>query len=305
MTRFCMILIVVLAMMAAAASVQAQNPFLARKTTAQPPGPVIAAPDGMMMKITLWQQMIRAKMAGLIHQAREENRLAPLAVFLAMAFAYGMLHAAGPGHGKAVAMSFMLSQRATLGRGLLFGFLIAAFHGLSGAVLVMGLQTILQNSVSGTLEKVSLVTQTVSYALIVLLGLGTLFQNGYALFFRATDCNGASKTEIRASQNRGPKMGLLVWAASVGMVPCPGVVMVMLFCLSMGMLPLGLLSAVFISLGMAMTISVVVTGVVAGRGASLKFLSGPKSNVAEKVFGLISGMAVASLGLIFLFAVTG
>ena len=56
-------------------------------------------------------------MAALIRQAKTENRIMPLMVVILMAFGYGALHAAGPGHGKAVAVSFMLSRNATLGGG--------------------------------------------------------------------------------------------------------------------------------------------------------------------------------------------
>ena len=51
------------------------------------------------------------------------------------------------------------------------------------------------------------------------------------------------------------RKGVLPWAVAVGLVPCPAVVMVMLFCLSMDVVILGLLLAVCISIGMATTIS--------------------------------------------------
>ena len=62
-------------------------------------------------------------------------------------------------------------------------------------------------------------------------------------------------------ETKGSRKGLVPWALAVGLVPCPAVVMVMLFCLSMDALALGLVLAVFISLGMALTISGVVIAV--------------------------------------------
>ena len=273
MTRSLAILLTALVILGASTMPVSGNPFTGggRPEPTPAPPPAVAAPGGLLVKVALWQQALRAEMAGRIRQARSENSLAPLAVVLVFAFVYGMLHAAGPGHGKAVAMSFMLSQSASLGRGLFFGTLIAVFHGLSGALLVVVLRFAIHSAVTGPLAEVSRVTQTVSYGLIVLLGFGLLVRHGYALLD-----GGIKGAAAKGGQNPRPagrsdsRKSLVFWAFGVGMVPCPGVVMVMLFCLSLGMSGLGLLSALFISLGMAVTLSFVVLAVVVvGRGASL------------------------------------
>jgi len=94
-------------------------------------------------------------------------------------------------------------------------------------------------------------------------------------------------------------------AVAVGLVPCPGVVMVMLFCLSMDMLTLGLLLAVFISLGMATTISFVVIAVVIGKGISFLTFSTKRTERIESIIGVVSGLAVTALGVLFLTTAIG
>ena len=66
------------------------------------------------------------------------------------------------------------------------------------------------------------------------------------------------------------------------------------------MLGLGLGLAVCISLGMATTISLVVVSVVLGRGLSLRSVSEKRIAAVEKVLGVVSGMAITALGLLFL-----
>ncbi|MBW2368892.1 MAG: hypothetical protein JRH15_13510 [Deltaproteobacteria bacterium] len=96
------------------------------------------------------------------------------------------------------------------------------------------------------------------------------------------------------------RKGLLPWAMAVGLVPCPAVVMVMLFCLSMDATILGLLMASCISLGMALTISLVITAVGMGKTMVLTTVSSRYGNKVESVIRILSGTAIAVFGTIFL-----
>ncbi len=237
------------------------NPFTSKPET-QHKAPEPLFKSQIFVQIIQWQHKLKQKMSDLIRVAKSEGHFKPLIFLFGLAFAYGVIHAAGPGHGKVVAMSFVLSHRATLLNGLIFGLCFALIHALSGAVGVVGLRYIIERSVSETLASVTNVTQIVSFGLITLLGLGVLIKHGYKLFF-------ASATHRKTSSADVPRKGVLPWAAAVGLVPCPAVVMVMLFCLTMDVVILGLLLAIFISLGMATTISVVVTTISLGKAGVL------------------------------------
>ena len=271
-----------------------RNPFMAEK------GPervseTQAPQHSFLLKITLWQQQLKRKMAALIRQAETEKRIMPLMLVILMAFGYGALHAAGPGHGKAVAMSFMLSRNVTLGGGLLFGALIALFHGLSGILCVLGLRYIFQKGILGGLGSVSHITQMVSFCLIALLGLAIVIKNSYCFFSGNETPRSVENGPSKAGQKR-----FLPWALAVGLVPCPGVVMVLLFCLSMDAFMRGLLLGVIISLGMAATICLVIVAVVLGKDFSLKFVSERRVVKVEQCLGILSGVAVTTSGVLFL-----
>ncbi len=279
----------------AASPVLSQNPFTGKDHKA--PSVNTAAPSlsqSFLTKITLWQLKLKQKIAGLIRRARTEHSLKPLAALLLIAFTYGLLHAAGPGHGKAVAASYTLSRRQSLAGGLLFGNLIALSHGLSGALLVLLLRFVLESRVMSSLNNVSRTTRLISYALIALLGIGIMGHTLWEHFKKAQPIPPASAK---------PSGSLITTALAVGMVPCPGIVMIMLFCLSMNMLGLGLLLAAFMSAGMAMTISLVVIVTLSFRKVSLQALSGRRqwADRFELALELISGLLMTLLGLLFFY----
>jgi ABC-type nickel/cobalt efflux system permease component RcnA len=63
----------------------------------------------------------------------------PLSAALLLAgisFLYGVVHAAGPGHGKAVISSYVLADGRTVRRGVLLSFLAAGVQALSAVALV-------------------------------------------------------------------------------------------------------------------------------------------------------------------------
>ena len=280
-----------------AAPVPAQNPFTAKPATRQKalPPPI---ENPFFVKTIVWQHQLKQKMADLVRTTRTAEDIRPLLFLMGLAFCYGAIHAAGPGHGKFVAISYMLSHKASVANGLLFGTLTAFFHGFSGAVGVLGLRCIIRMGVGETLGSVTSVTQVISFGLIALLGLGLLLANGRRLFFRPA--SGSAAPPAPASGR-----GLLPWALAIGLVPCPAVVMVMLFCLSMEVLPLGLILAACISLGMAATISLAVVTVVVGRDTALRTLSKNRAETIERILGLVSGLAVTLFGTVFLLAAIG
>ncbi|MCD6534782.1 MAG: hypothetical protein J7L25_12045 [Deltaproteobacteria bacterium] len=313
MARLLFFLLILFPLLCGSVVVEAQNPFLSPKSSPQSasknfqPVPQSSAPQSSFLtKITFCQLQLKEKMTVLVRRVKTTESLAPWLTLLLIAFIYGALHAAGPGHGKAVAISFISSRKASLGSGLLFGSMIAFCHGFSGIICVLGIYYFLEGGISGSLGTVSHITQTVSYSLIALLGFGIFVKSSYSLLSKSK-----SKSEPRLEADSGAarapakytkesKLALILCAVTVGVVPCPGVIMVLLFCLSLNMLGLGLWLAVFISLGMATTISLVVVSVVFGRGLSLRSVSEKRIATVEKVFGVVSGMAITALGLLFL-----
>jgi nickel/cobalt transporter (NicO) family protein len=96
---------------------------------------------------------------------------------LGISFAYGVFHAAGPGHGKAVISSYLVANEETARRGIALSFLSAMLQSLV-AVAVVGIGAWLLGATARTLCSAERVIEIVSYGLIALLGLMLVFTKG-------------------------------------------------------------------------------------------------------------------------------
>jgi ABC-type nickel/cobalt efflux system permease component RcnA len=272
----------------------ANNPFASGHS--RPESPVVEASPGfsnpVITRMVMLQHSLKQKITQKVRQAKAEKSIKPLFALVLLSFSYGVLHAAGPGHGKAVATSYLFSRGRRLGNGLLLGNLIALFHALSAVILVVVLREILDVSITGSLDKTSLVMQKISYALIATMGTGLLIRN--VINWRKLRQQDTPVPEVPKRTN------ILAMAFFTGMVPCPGVVLIMLFTMSMDMVALGMVLSLATALGMGLTISAVVTVVLKGKTLTLGRLD-QRPGLAETVelsFELAGALMVTLLGLL-------
>ena len=96
---------------------------------------------------------------------------------LAISFAYGIFHAAGPGHGKAVISSYLVANRETARRGIVLSFASALMQSLV-AVVMVGICAWLLNATARTMCGAEKAIEIVSYALIAAFGLRLVWTKG-------------------------------------------------------------------------------------------------------------------------------
>ncbi len=274
----------------------AQNPFTTKPENQHAaPMPVIS--NKFFAKIIIWQHKLKTKMSSLVRQAELTGSVKPLLLLIMAAFAYGVIHAAGPGHGKAIALSYVLSQRPSYIQGLLFGNCMALLHGVSGIVFVLVIRFILKTNIVKNLETVTNITQIISYGIIACFGLGIFIHNIYKLIKKDNQKQNTNKTF------KTRKYTDFVFLAFVtGCIPCPGVVMVMLFTLSMDLITLGIILGITISIGMALTVSVFVLIVISGKIASITAISKNSkwTVIIEYGIEIFAGLLLMTLGILFL-----
>ena len=97
-----------------------------------------------------------------------------------MSFLYGIFHAAGPGHGKAVISSYVIANEETWTRGVVLSFASALLQALV-AVAIVGVAAALLNATAATMSRAVNAIEIVSYSLIILIGLRLLWVKGRAL----------------------------------------------------------------------------------------------------------------------------
>lgn len=88
---------------------------------------------------------------------------------LALSFAYGVVHAAGPGHGKAVVSSYLLATRQTLRNGVVLAF-IASLAQAAGAIALIVVASLVLHMTSVSMTLAAFKLEIVSDLLVVLLG---------------------------------------------------------------------------------------------------------------------------------------
>ena len=270
-----------------------QSPFRAKpgsnvQSTRDDPGLI----GSWLIKINLYQREINQRMSELGREVKQTGSLRPVLLLLGLSLLYGLLHAAGPGHGKAVALSYAVT-RGRLSAALAVGNLTAIVHGLSGITLVLMVKFILDARMSETLPDTTQGAQVISYGLVAFLGAILL---GRALWSWRAKNNQASQTK------RDVPPWLMALAA--GLIPCPGVVLIMLFFLAQDMLWLGVLMASAMSLGMAMTITAVAVAAYGSKSLSLRAasLSPVAGKWSMRITEAGAALALLVLGLLFLAA---
>jgi nickel/cobalt transporter (NicO) family protein len=190
---------------------------------------------------------------------REGQGSLPLVIGAGLAFLYGVLHALGPGHGKLVVVSYFLSREARIGRGLLMGLQIAIFHVISAIVVVALADLLLRRAFGGAPAEVAGV-RLFSYGLIASIGAVMLAQairrsqQRRAGIVVADGCCGAHVAHDHrpagAAREQMQQGGL---SLGVGLVPCTGAVLILLYAVANDMLFAGVLLAAAIAAGMAIT----------------------------------------------------
>lgn len=308
--KFLLFFLLICALIFTGSAMCTANPFTQKKNLAKNPGienptpkkpAVQKKPDskpGLMERIVLFQKIIKEKMTTLIRQAKTTGRKGPLLWVLAAAFAYGVVHSAGPGHGKAFALSYIAAVRPTLPRALAFGNILAASHGLSGLLLVLGVKLVLNVSVSGSLALVTRITQFTSYILVIILGL-FLFLGKLPVWENQEKKR--AKGDLCFNQKPTASVAPAVF---MGMIPCPGVVLAVLFCLSMDMTGFGIILAIAVTLGMSVTLSAVVLAAMAGKSLILTTLSRKPEFIqhAADVVEALAGLTLALISFLLLLA---
>jgi nickel/cobalt transporter (NicO) family protein len=288
---------------------------------------------------------------------------------MGIAFVYGVFHAAGPGHGKAVISSYLLANDETWRRGVALSFASALVQSLT-AILIVGVAAVLLGGTAKMMGQAVRVIEIVSYGLIVVLGARLLWVKGIGLIRAAAALRGEAvghdhnhdhhgvgcrhpchdshgeKVDKDSGQNglfqhrhdpghihcdtcdhdhphghdrepnvlpwghaHGPepqelggpdgwKRGLSAIVA-VGLRPCSGAIILLVFALSQGLLWAGVVAAFVMGLGTAITVAAIATLAVSAKTFARRFTT------TEAGYGgvVVRGLEVGAAGLILAFGI--
>jgi nickel/cobalt exporter len=265
---------------------------------AQPFGLNRGAPPSEVGGFTGWilgkQAEFYRMLSGLVRAAKADGSAAY--TLLGISFLYGVFHAAGPGHGKAVISSYLVANNETWRRGIVLSFASAILQAFT-AIAVVGVAAVLLGATAKAMGNTVRVIEIVSYTLIILIGLRLLWVKGRA-FLRALGRREGPHSHAQEhghhhhhhhdhdhdhdhdasawSHGHAPepselagvhwlKRGLTAIVA-VGLRPCSGAIIVLVFALAQGLFWIGVASTFVMGLGTAITVAAIATLAVGARG---------------------------------------
>lgn len=342
-----------------AALIVVAEPALAQFGAPRPAQPA-PPPDGLIGWVLAKQAEFYRQFSGLIRAAKQDGSAAW--TLLGLSFLYGMFHAAGPGHGKAVISSYIVANDETWWRGVVLSFASAFLQALV-AVALVGIAVALIGATSRAMQSAVYWIEVISYALIALIGARLVWTKGRGFLaslrtlapppeFAAaghphdhqdhahdhrqdahhrhgagdrhhthahhdhhhdhTHCTHDHVHDEHCGHNHGPtpdqlagpggwKRGLSAIFA-VGLRPCSGAILVLVFALAQGLFWIGAAATFVMGLGTAITVAAIATLAVGAKALAARLAGGRGGYglLAMRGVELAAAIAVLAFGVLLL-----
>ncbi len=288
------------------------NPFGAGPRPSAPPPPS----DGVMGWIFAKQAEFYRMLSSSLRAVKTDHTA--VAGLFGISFLYGVFHAAGPGHGKAVISSYLFANNETWRRGVVLSFASALLQALV-AILLVGIASIILGATARMMGDAVRYIEIVSYSLIIVIGLQLLWRKGQAfaaaLHGKADHHDhhhGHHHHDDHHGHSHGPepedlagpggwRRGLAAIVA-VGLRPCSGAILVLIFALAQGIFWAGIGATLLMGLGTAITVAVIATVAVGARGFAGRIAKAGSGKGALFLRGLevLAAIAVIAFGALLL-----
>lgn len=244
-------------------------------------------------------------------------------------FLYGIFHAAGPGHGKAVVSSYVFANEQALRRGIIISFAAALVQALIAVFLVFFALSILETTarqIDGMVRSIEIV----SFALIAAFGLFLTVRKARA-FYRAVtapaspvsnpECDDCGRFRLayrpsgstppaapacghvvipQAAEISGKKsvVELASIAFAAGSRPCTGAILILVLAWSAGIFPVGIAATFAMALGTAIATS----GFALAAGGA-KSVASRMADKSERLRPVVAGIELVAAIVVLLLGV--
>ena len=275
------------------------------------------------------QQNFYGRMSNAIRQLKSGSKSTAAWTLLSISFLYGVFHAAGPGHGKAVVTGWVLATENELKRGIFIAFLSALIQAMTAIVIVSVLLAFVSGA-SAMARDVASFLESASYLMIAAMGL-YLVWNGWNSFRRKVvqplpspgpfelvsrpdahdghvhdeNCGCGHGHAPAASEVRGDwsLSRAFAMAFAVGIRPCSGAILVLVASNTLGLYWAGVASTLAMGFGVFLTIAGIASLAVFAKSSAIKLVGADNPSTAFVVrWGKMAvGVAIAGFGtLLFL-----
>ena len=253
--------------------------------------------NNALQKLAHQQMLLNERISHQFKSVRDTGSGTAFFTILALAFFYGVLHAAGPGHGKSIVAAYFVANEARWTSGVVMGGVISLLQGLTAIIVVFLLSLMLKTS-QMAVENNGAMVEFISYGLVVLIGV--------VLFYRAVTGKGHSHSHgpfghdhhahdhehrtcghdhshdhhdhAHHTHDHHARPGVLsfrrVLTLAAGVAPCASAIIIMLFALANGAMLVGTIAVLSLSLGMGLTVSAIGVLSILARGLMRRFAGG-------------------------------
>lgn len=235
-----------------------------------------------------------------------------------LSFLYGVFHAAGPGHGKAVISAYLLADGSTIPRGIALSAAAAIAQAFT-AIALVGIAAIALGATARAMGETVRLLELGAYSFIIAFGLLLTWRKSRALkealvARRAANPghdhphdHGHDHYDHGHCHSHGPEPADLAgrgWlkrglgaVAAVGIRPCSGAILVLVFTLSQGIFLVGVASTFAMAAGTAITVAAIAIMAVVAKGLAARFASGSNG------YGMLAVRGLELAGAILVIAV--
>ena len=292
--------------------------------------------SGLVGWIFAEQAAFYRSLSGYIRASKDDG--AAMWALFGISFLYGIFHAVGPGHGKAVISSYLVANEETWRRGVTLSFVSAAIQSVV-AVIIVAIAAVLLEATAKTIGWTVHIVEIISYVLIILIGLRLLFVKGRSFLIACRQfewpvrqletapsaagigpafhrhnagltncshceagghgfhCDGDHDDHASAwGHAHGPEPAELGGAGgwrrglsavmAVGLRPCSGAIIVLIFALAQDLFWTGVGATLLMGLGTALTVAVIATLAVSARQIAGRIAS------AQSGWGMLAMRAI-------------
>ncbi|PSW22980.1 hypothetical protein C9I94_17525 [Photobacterium swingsii] len=262
-----------------------------------------------------WQRSLYNTLSELLFDAKTEPLTASISL-ISLSLLYGILHSLGPGHGKVIVSTYVATHPTKVAASLWITLLSALMQAIVAISLVSILRFIYQTSMRDISAHADTFV-TGSFYAVIILGLGLITRSLRTLWQmqtskkrpKAAGCatqtcchHHASATSMNQATSKKELASII---ASIGIRPCTGAIMVLLFANMVDMYWLGVISAIVMALGTALTTSTLAMMTISGKKLVQFYLkSTPNTHSAltdfRPIIQIIGGAALVILGMVML-----
>jgi nickel/cobalt exporter len=260
--------------------------------------------DGLAPFITQGQRAIQDELAGAVRAIRSGAPWA-LGGLIAVSFSYGVLHAAGPGHGKLVVGGYGMARRVKARRLVVISVLASLAQSVVAVALVYAGVAVLgltRQAAQGVAEQIMAPLGSLAIAVVGLWlmwrGIAQLRHHHDEHHEHDEHCNHGPSAQDIAQTHSLRDATILI--AGIALRPCTGAVFLLILTWQLGIGWAGIMAAFAMGLGTALVTGGIAMASVLAREGAISRLTSPQLARVMPWFQIISGTLIAALSLMVL-----